>query len=197
MEIDQIYSELLLRIQSLETLYEQIGSHVFQTFNFLWAVIIGVFAIIGVALYFIAQQTAEKGLEKHSKDLKVKIDDYEKRITALEIESRETNKKLQEAIEYPAKLMYGSYSGNGVYGIENKKTLHLLFPPRLVIVFLNNSTKPCGMFLNPEITFAKRQAEDAEVHFSWEGDSITWYSSIDAAAQLNKAGEIYNYIVIG
>lgn len=74
MYTNDVDSELLLRLDNLEKLYELVDTHVLHNFILFWTIIIGVFAIIGVALYFIAQRVAESGVRKQADIAEAKLD---------------------------------------------------------------------------------------------------------------------------
>nr|WP_315022868.1 hypothetical protein [uncultured Aminipila sp.] len=61
--------QLSERIDSLELLYQQVNQQVFHNQTLTWYIIIGVFAIIGVALYFIASNAVKKGVENGIKEV--------------------------------------------------------------------------------------------------------------------------------
>lgn len=73
MEIEQVYSELVLRISSLTDLYQQVESHVSDTFSWFWTVMFGVFAVIGTALFFIARELTKSGVDKEASKLEDKF----------------------------------------------------------------------------------------------------------------------------
>ena len=70
---NSVDSELLLRIDNLEKLYELVDAHVLHNFTLFWSIILGILAIIGVALYFIAQNIIEAGLRKRDEKAQAKL----------------------------------------------------------------------------------------------------------------------------
>ena len=201
MDINQMYSELLLRIQGLEGLFNQVDTHVIESFTFLWGVIAVVFTIIGVALYFLAQQLAAKGVQDKSKEIDIKMVDYEKRIATLEIELR----KAQPKIESMTKTVVGSYTGTGTYGDMNPNQLTFDFVPKMILVSKNHSIHENTIFFNPSIygvcfEHSERSTSPVTVYsvrVIWSGNDISWYSSENAIRQLNETGVRYHYIAIG
>ncbi|MDY5613653.1 hypothetical protein [Dysosmobacter sp.] len=89
MEISQVYSELLLRIDNLDALYQQVESHISDIISWFWIVLFGVFTVIGVALYFLAQSLANKGIEKAIAGTNSKMDAMQKQL-------EESNSKLKQ-----------------------------------------------------------------------------------------------------
>ena len=73
MELEQTYSELLFRIEHLAELYQQMDAHVTNTISWFVAILVGVFAIIGAALYFLARALAKDGVDKAIGDVNSKI----------------------------------------------------------------------------------------------------------------------------
>lgn len=88
MKIEQVYSELILRINHLTELYQQVESHISDTFSWFWAVLIGVFAVIGVALYFLARTLSKDGVDKA-------ISGIDAKLSNLQNELDENNTKLK------------------------------------------------------------------------------------------------------
>lgn len=80
MELEYIYSELLLRIENLTSLYQQMDAHVSETIGWFVEVFLGVLGIIGVALYFLAQSLAKKGIDKAVANTSTKISNLEKQL---------------------------------------------------------------------------------------------------------------------
>ena len=66
--------ELTEQVNSLERLYEMILSYVQDNFLLFWTIIIGVFSIIGIALYFLAKSMVQVGVKKGLDSLKNEID---------------------------------------------------------------------------------------------------------------------------
>lgn len=73
MRTQNTYPELLLRIESLDALYDQTVSHLDNTISWFWVVVFGVFTIIGIALYFIAKNLIKAGIENATASANKKI----------------------------------------------------------------------------------------------------------------------------
>ncbi|PKM71485.1 MAG: hypothetical protein CVU91_13450 [Firmicutes bacterium HGW-Firmicutes-16] len=204
MTIDQAYSELLLRIQNIETLYEQLDSHVLHSFSLFWTIVVGVFAIIGVALYFIAQRMAEKGIKKYSNDSQLKINDYEKRITTLEINLREMSTQMLSEINKRARIVTGSYVGTGTFGSGCENVLCYFFEPKALIISTNHPGSTSGVFFNPNVYGINIESDNnanpsiiRSMCLTWKGNEVRWYSTRSALYQLNEERIEYHYTIIG
>ena len=73
--------------EQINSLYFQFNEYLLRHFEFFWAIIIGIFAIIGVALYFIAKSMVEKGIEKNAEKQSKKYNDLESRIDQMKTAS--------------------------------------------------------------------------------------------------------------
>ena len=106
------------------------------------------------------------------------------------------------------KIETGSYVGTGVYGASNPNTLTFWFEPKLVIVSGPNNINSGGSSINvmesaffmglygKSIGLASDEYTTEIVSF--EGESMSWYTSRNGAAyQFNKSEETYYYITIG
>lgn len=105
-----------------------------------------------------------------------------------------------------ARIVTGSYIGNGKAGASNKNVLTFSFTPVIVFVIqdvlYNNSTHGPAVFLRPN-TKAQIQSDNASidhmVYVEWTNNSVSWYNSNNdrGYAQLNSSGETYYYVAIG
>lgn len=88
----------------IQSLYNQINAYILGHFEMFWTIIIGVFAIIGVALYFVVKSIIAKGItdeaeKQHRKyvDLESRIDQI--RASSLRYHPTEYDLPLAEGIE--------------------------------------------------------------------------------------------------
>ena len=123
-EIEKQFSELSDRIDTLQALYEQINNFVIQHFVLFWAIIVGVFAIIGVALYFIAKSVAQKGVDKAIYDFSMRINKLEKQINEIS-----ENFNPPQEFELPLSA--------GVHTAPNLKSTYCKASNNLVIVTIS------------------------------------------------------------
>ena len=107
-----------------------------------------------------------------------------------------------------SKIETGSYVGTGTYGQANPNTLTFGFAPKLVIVSGPNNINSGGSSIDvmesaffmglygKSIGLASDEYTTEIVSF--EGESMSWYTSRNGAAyQFNKSEETYYYITIG
>lgn len=80
MTLEQLYSEFMIRMESLEKLYDQLNSYVLCSFDLFWGIILGVFGVIGIALYFIAKSVVKRGVEKQATQYNKKYSDLDEKI---------------------------------------------------------------------------------------------------------------------
>lgn len=187
----------------IDKLYEQLNTYILQNFTLFWTIIIGVFAIIGVVLYFLAQSLAEKGIKKYSLDYQTKLDECERRISYLENSLREISETLREDISHRAKVETGSYTGTGVYGIENPCSIIFSFAPKAVILSVEQPNTSSGLLLFPEpkvsrfVSIQDSQVNAHDMHCGCNGSTVNWYNSKSAASQFNTQEIKYYYVAIG
>lgn len=105
------------------------------------------------------------------------------------------------------KVIIGSYFGTGNYGMDNKKALTFPAPPKLLIVMPNGNTvggQYGGFIVLRDVlsSCAGGIMDDAgnsawgQLHYTWEGNTVAWYSDANAYAQQNLNGMKYHYFVI-
>ena len=126
-EIEKQFSELSDRIDTLQALYEQINNFVIQHFVLFWAIIVGVFAIIGVALYFIAKSVAQKGVDKAIYDFNMRINKLETQINGIS-----ENSNPPQEFELPLSA--------GVHTAPNLKSTYCKASNTLVIVTIQSKS---------------------------------------------------------
>lgn len=105
------------------------------------------------------------------------------------------------------KIATGSYTGTGNYGSSNKITLTFNFKPKLIVikgaVGSNTGTgigtfgQRIDIFYGSSNTSSNGNGGTCYATATWGGNSITFYSTVDASVQLNKSGSTYNYVVFG
>lgn len=103
-----------------------------------------------------------------------------------------------------AKIEKGTYVGTGKYGKNNPNTLTFNFKPALVMIFgigLTDNLEPlCLVQGITESYYGNSTGTD--VHMTWQGNSVTWYTTYNAASQRNDIyiggnGKPYYYVAIG
>ena len=95
-----------------------------------------------------------------------------------------------------ARVAWGSYVGNGGYGVNSPCSLHFDFTPVLVrvdsYVFSVGQTRApagTGFFNSGDVTFHEL--------LTWGENSVSWYCEMTAKGQLNTANTVYYYTAIG
>lgn len=111
---------------------------------------------------------------------------------------------FDNAVNAP-QVVTGSYVGTGTYGADNPNSLTFEFEPKLVIVYSLSSygLNPYQTYWRDSTIWAYGQtksvigAQSYISNFSLDENTLSWYSTNAATAQLNTSGVIYNYIAIG
>lgn len=108
-----------------------------------------------------------------------------------------------------AKLITGSYTGDGNYGQGNPTEITFPFVPKLVIVSgVNPSPNDYGLrpygdystWLGSTLWTAGQTVLSIDRYYAncdLTGNTLAWYSTYGAAYQLNSSGVQYNYVALG
>lgn len=104
----------------------------------------------------------------------------------------------------------GHYTGTGNYGENNKNSLTFTFAPKMIIIMNAAIYAKRAAFINPGIRALCVKADDNTETLTAYSDSqvwalvtsindntVTWYSSISAAAQMNTDSNTYYYVAYG
>ena len=104
------------------------------------------------------------------------------------------------------KIVTGSYSGTGGYGTNNKKSLTFSAPPKLLVVMptSNTSTGQRGGFIALRGISSSRaggimddvSGDWGQLYYTWDGNTVTWYSPNNEYSQQNLNGMTYYYFAI-
>ena len=104
------------------------------------------------------------------------------------------------------KIVTGSYSGTGGYGTNNKKSLTFSAPPKLLVVMpaSNTSTGQHGGFIALRGISSSRaggimddvSGDWGQLYYTWDGNTVTWYSPNNEYSQQNLNGMTYYYFAI-
>ena len=97
----------------------------------------------------------------------------------------------------------GSYVGTGVNGPGNENSLTFSFVPYMVVILYNSAATLYpgvvvikGQTLSDSIGYNGNYSNNYGLSVSWEGKTVSWYSSSTVGAQLNYEGTYY-YFAIG
>lgn len=88
MSAEQVYSDLLLRINGLQTFCEQMDDHLMHSLDFFLACIALVCAVLAGALYFLTKSLIGKGIQDAIEQQKKRSEDLESRIDKIQAASR-------------------------------------------------------------------------------------------------------------
>lgn len=104
------------------------------------------------------------------------------------------------------KIVTGSYRGTGGYGTNNKKSLTFSAPPKLLVVMpaSNTSNGSQGGFIALRGISSSRGGgimDDVggpqfQLYYTWDGNTVTWYSPNNEYSQQNLNGMTYYYFAI-
>lgn len=102
------------------------------------------------------------------------------------------------AAGHNCRIAYGTYTGTGTYGASNPTTITCDFCPVLVLVGHASTgmmvSYSCAVFLRDKV-FTTANASDT-LNVSWGENSVSYYSTSKAAAQLNHTIPYY-YVILG
>lgn len=104
------------------------------------------------------------------------------------------------------KIVTGSYTGNGGYGTGKKKSLTFSAPPKLLVVMPASNTThgQYGGFIALRGISSSRgggimddvSGDWGQIYYTWEGNTVTWYSTSNEYTQQNNNGMTYYYFAI-
>lgn len=104
------------------------------------------------------------------------------------------------------KIVTGTYIGNGYYGANNKKSLTFSAPPKLLVVMPagNTTTGRYGGFIAVRGISSSRgggimddvDGPQFQLYYTWDGNTVTWYSPNNEYSQQNNNGTTYYYFAI-
>lgn len=104
------------------------------------------------------------------------------------------------------KIVTGSYSGTGGYGANNKKSLTFSAPPKLLVVMPSSNTVggSQGGFIALRCISSSRgggilddvPGPQFQLYYTWDGNTVTWYSPNNEYSQQNLNGMTYYYFAI-
>lgn len=113
---------------------------------------------------------------------------------------------LAGADEGLGKIVTGTYTGTGGYGTSNRKTLTFSAPPKLLVVMpeTNTSNGLRGGFIALRGISSSRTGgimadvtgDWGQLYYTWDGNTVTWYSLNNEYSQQNLNGMTYYYFAI-
>ena len=96
------------------------------------------------------------------------------------------------------KIAYGTYTGDGVYDSTHWSSLTFDFEPKVLILQRTDcaSLEAVGNRNDHLTIMVLRGAEQfmftnlsLTVHFIWDGNTVSWWSNMDARHQMNEEGK--------
>lgn len=119
---------------------------------------------------------------------------------------------LNNSIETP-KIVVGTYTGTGKYGVNSPNKINLDFPPKALILRTQSLTgdgysgTDTWLFTKDALQYsmtygASSGNRTATMYFDWEDSYVSWYTNAASSnspdiAQFNVNGDIYYYVAIG
>ena len=95
----------------------------------------------------------------------------------------------------------GSYTGTGVYGSSSQNSLTFKFTPKIVIINEATNYNFFAIMIHGSSDSSIFPGTDAGdpmgIVLTWSGNSVSWYGYSAAQWQLNRSGEVYNWVAIG
>ncbi len=119
---------------------------------------------------------------------------------------------LSTAVGQRAAIVTGTYTGSGGFGSGSPNTLTLGFAPKLLLIMNNAGTGATMTVIIPGaysfgFTPADATANTAEIAAGpallhrmrtyLSGTTVSWYSAVSAAMQMNTQGTVYYYVAVG
>ncbi len=105
-----------------------------------------------------------------------------------------------------SKIVTGTYTGTGDYGTSNRKTLTFSAPPKLLVVMpeTNTSGGQRGGFIVLRGVSSSRgggimdyiKGDWGQLYYTWNDNSVTWYSTVGEGPAQNLNGMTYHYFAI-
>ena len=138
------------------------------------------------------KKTANYGLNLWEKTDRIQMEDF-----------NADNAKIEAALSGIPKIAIGTYTGKGTSGSGNKNSLTFDFAPTIVIISANSTAiGGAGTILLAGQTqnagaSAQYNSYSLELHVSWNGNTVSWYSDRDAVRQLNLNNTTYHYFALG
>ncbi len=119
---------------------------------------------------------------------------------------------LSTAVDTRARIVAGTYTGTGEYGSDSPSSLTFDFVPKLLLIvdgkgsytymtLIIPGTYSYGMSTTGSsastVVNVLNTASTHRMRTSLSGKTVSWYSAVSAAAQLNIADAVYRYVAIG
>ena len=105
-------------------------------------------------------------------------------------------KTLDQVIGNPFQMYTGSYVGTGAYGTNNPNELTFPFEPKIIIGIVpeDDSSALSRSMIRPN---QQSYVGNYPIYVTWDGNSVSWYSTNGGTQQLNRMGKTYYYVALG
>ena len=113
------------------------------------------------------------------------------------------NAKIDAALNQKGncRIVTGSYTGTGEYGINHKNSISFDFLPKMVIIAKKTSSYAGAYFLalSGQSKFCPLNSSGGGMDniCTWADNTLTWYSTQSADVQANETNTDYLYLAIG
>ena len=95
-----------------------------------------------------------------------------------------------------SKVHPGAYTGTGTYGTDNPNTLEFEFEPKMVLI--QGTAGRVAILIKPSgVGVSIGPNESTTLNVTWQGKTVSWYNSLNAANQMNTENETYSYTAFG
>ena len=85
-----------------------------------------------------------------------------------------------------------SYTGNGLYGPNNRNSVSFSRTPLIAFVLCTEGTT--AVFVPGQTAASSINLATADVIVNWSGSTLTWYSNSNAVVQLNRNNTTYRVV---
>ena len=96
-----------------------------------------------------------------------------------------------------ARIATGSYAGTGTHGSANKNSLSFGFQPKLVAISGGDSFTKGSLAVRGGNFVIFSGTASRVITSTWEGNTVSWYSTESADQQNNITDVTYHYVAIG
>jgi hypothetical protein len=110
------------------------------------------------------------------------------------------NAVLDAALDAMPKVAVGGYQGDGTYGADTPCTLTFDFPPKAVVICEKRyAYSSWSLLLAGAETAAGAwvSSYDYVLHTTWDGNTVSYYSTNNASSQCNSNNTAYLYMALG
>ena len=94
-----------------------------------------------------------------------------------------------------ARLVFGTYTGNGLYGPDNPNRIQLGFQPRALLVYGRGETNSDIIMMFAPHVQARTYAGTIN-NVTWLSDGVEWFNRNAYQSQFNYSNHSYSYIAI-